>query len=85
MLFSQEEVWELDRQEIAKEARQAGRQEGRREGRKEGRQEGRKEGIDLIGELMRKLEPLGRISELIAATADSTKLSALAQEFGLKS
>lgn len=77
MLFSQEEVWELDRQEIAKEARQAGRQEGR--------QEGRKEGIDLIGELMRKLEPLGRISELIAATSDSTKLSALAQEFGLKS
>lgn len=88
MLFSQEEVWELDRQEIAKEARQAGRQEGRREGRREGRQEGRqegrKEGIDLIGELMRKLEPLGRISELIAATSDSTKLSALAQEFGLK-
>ena len=73
MLFSQEEVWELDRQEIAKEARQ------------EGRQEGRKEGIDLLGELMRKLEPLGRISELIAATSDSTKLSALAQEFGLKS
>ena len=69
MLFSQEEIWELDRQEIAKEARQ----------------EGRREGIDLIGELMRRLEPLGRIGELIAATADSNKLSALAQEFGLKS
>ena len=77
MLFSQEEVWELDRQEIAREARQ--------EGHKEGRQEGRKEGIDLIGELMRRLEPMGRISELIAATADSAKLSALAKEFGLKS
>lgn len=63
----------MDRQEIAKEARQAGRQEGR------------KEGIDLLGELMRKLEPLGRINGLIAATADSAQLSALAQEFGLKS
>ena len=73
MLFSQEEIWELDRQEIAREARQ------------EGRQEGRKEGIDLIGELMRRLEPLGRIGELIAATTDSNKLSALAKEFGLKS
>lgn len=81
MLFSQEEVWELDRQEIAREARQ----EGHKEGHKEGRQEGRKEGIDLIGELMRRLEPMGRISELIAATADSAKLSALAKEFGLKS
>ena len=28
MLFSQEEVWELDRQEIAREARQEGQQEG---------------------------------------------------------
>ena len=68
MLFNQEEVWELDRREIADEARQ----------------EGRREGIDLIGELMRRLEPLGRIGELIAATTDSNKLSALAQEFGLK-
>lgn len=68
MLFSQEEVWELDR----------------RDAWQEGRQEGRKEGIDLIGELMRQLEPLGRIGELIAATADNAKLSALAQEFWLK-
>ena len=64
MLFSQEQVWELDRREIADEARQ--------------------EGINLIGELMRRLEPLGRISELIAATSDTAKLSALAQEFGLE-
>ena len=85
MLFSQEEVWELDRQEIAREARQEGHKEGHKEGRQEGRKEGRKEGIDLIGELMRRLEPMGRISELIAATADSAKLSALAKEFGLKS
>lgn len=64
MLFSQEQVWELDRREIADEARQ--------------------EGIDLMGELMRRLEPLGRIGELIAATSDMTKLSVLAQEFGLE-
>lgn len=37
MLFSQEKIWALDRQEIAKEAWQEGRQEG----------------IDLLGELMR--------------------------------
>lgn len=59
MLFSQEQVWELDRRDA------------------------RQEGINLIGELMRRLEPLGRISELIAATSDTAKLSALAQEFGL--
>ena len=59
MLFSQEQVWELDRRDA------------------------RQEGINLIGELMRQLEPLGRISELIAATSDTAKLSALAQEFGL--
>ena len=64
MLFSQEQVWELDRREIADEARQ--------------------EGIDLIGELMRRLEPLGRIGDLIAATTDKAKLSALAQEFSLE-
>jgi len=96
MLFSQEEVWEMERRNIERIARQEGRQEGRREGRQEGRQEGRREGrqegrregqqegISLIGELMRRLEPLGRISEVIAATADKTKLSALMQEFGLE-
>ena len=36
MLFSQEQVWELDRQEIAREAWQGGRQEGRREGEVKG-------------------------------------------------
>ncbi len=60
MLFSQEQVWELDRRDA------------------------RQEGINLIGELMRRLEPLGRISELIAATSDTTKLSELAHEFGLE-
>ena len=64
MLFSQEEVWELDRQEIARVASE-------------------KRDI-LYGELLKNLEPLGRIGELIAATKDNSKLSALAQEFGLK-
>ena len=72
MLFSQEEIWELDRQEIAEKARW------------EGRREGRQEGIDLIGELMKRLEPLGRIGELITATSDIAKLSVLAHEFGLE-
>lgn len=69
MLFSQEEIWELDRQEIARTAME----------------EGEKQRDTLYGELLRKLEPLGRIGELIAATSDKTKLSSLAQEFGLKS
>ena len=56
LLFSQEEVWEMTRREIARDAREdglqkgiqegrlAGHREGRREGRLEGRQEGRREG-----------------------------------------
>jgi len=76
LLYNQEEVWELDRQEIAREARQ--------QGRNEGRMEGRNEGISLIGELMKRLEPLGRINELIPATTDKVKLTALMQEFGLE-
>ena len=64
MLFSQEEVWELDRREIAREASE------KRD--------------TLYGELLKILEPMGRIGDLIAATADKTKLSALAHEFGLE-
>ena len=76
MLFSQEEVWELDRREIAREARQEGRQEG------EARGESKRDA--LYGELLKILEPLGRIGDLIAATTDKAKLSALAHEFDLK-
>lgn len=35
--------------------------------RQRARQEGHKKGIDLLGELIQKLKPLGRINELIAA------------------
>ncbi len=72
MLFSQEEVWEMTRKEIAREAKQ------------EGRQEGRQEVTALYSELQRRLDPLGRVGELLAAIADTNKLAALAQEFGLK-
>ena len=56
LLFSQEEVWEMTRREIARDARedglqkgiQEGRLVGRREGRREGRLEGRQEGR-LVG------------------------------------
>ena len=64
MLFSQEEVWELDRREIAREVSE------KRD--------------TLYGELLKILEPMGRIGDLIAATADTAKLSALAHEFGLE-
>ncbi len=72
MLFSQEEVWEMTRKEIAREAKQ------------EGRQEGRQEVTALYSELQRRLDPLGRVGELLAAISDTNKLAALAQEFGLK-
>lgn len=76
MLFSQEQVWELDR----RDAWQEGRQEG--EARGEARGESKRDA--LYGELLKILEPLGRIGDLIAATADKAKLSALAHEFGLE-
>lgn len=68
MLFSQEEVWEMTKKEIAREAKQEGRQEV----------------TALYSELQRRLDPLGRVGELLAAIADAGKLAALAQEFGLK-
>ena len=68
MLFSQEEVWEMTKKEIAREAKQEGRQEV----------------TALYSELQRRLDPLGRVGELLSAIADTSKLAALAQEFGLK-
>ena len=68
MLFSQEEVWEMSRREIARNAEQKGA-----------------EGRDaLYGELLKRLEPLGRAGDLLAAITDKAKLVSLAQEFGLK-
>ncbi len=76
MLFSQEEVWEMSAREIARNAKQEGRQEGRLEGA---------ESRDtLYCELLRRLEPLGRAGDLLAAIADKAKLMSLAKEFGLK-
>lgn len=68
MLFSQEEVWEMTKKEIARDAKQEGRQEV----------------TALYSELQRRLDPLGRVGELLAAIADANKLAALAQEFDLK-
>lgn len=80
MLFSQEEVWEMTKREIARDAKKEGRQEGRQEGRREGAE--RRD--TLYRELMRRLEPLGRSSDLFAAIADTAKLYDLAREFGLQ-
>ena len=83
LLFNQEEVWNLERQAIARDARLEGRREGRLEGRQEGRLEGHQEGINFYNELIKRLAAVGRIGELTAAATDSSKLSALAKEFGL--
>jgi len=79
LLFNQEEIWNLEKQAIARDARREGRQEGRREGRREGHQEG----IEFYNELIKRLAALGRIGELTAAATDSARLPALAKEFGL--
>ena len=80
MLFSQEEVWEMTKRELEKDARRKGRQEGLQEGRQEGHQER----DALYTELLKKLEPLGRGNELLAAIMDRAKLFDLAHEFGLQ-
>lgn len=80
MLFSQEEVWEMTRRELEKDARRKGLQEGRQEGLQEGHQER----DALYTELLKKLEPLGRGNELLAAIMDRAKLFDLAHEFGLQ-
>lgn len=71
MLFSQEGVWEMTKKEIARDAK------------RQGHQEGRQEASEFYSELVKHLVPLGRINDLIAATADNVKLAALAREFGL--
>ena len=72
MLFSQEEVWEMTKRELKRDAQ------------REGREEGAEMRTALLGELMKKLAPLGRIDDLIAATSDKAKLAVLASEFGLQ-
>lgn len=72
LLYNQDEIWEM------------GLRDARQEGREEGREEGHEEVFDLFGELRKRLEPLGRISDFLAATTDRAKLSVLAQEFGLQ-
>ena len=72
LLFSQEEIWEM------------GLCEARRESRQEGRREGRRETTALYGELKRRLDPLGRVGELLAAISDEEKLAELVREFGLE-
>lgn len=88
MLFSQEEVWEMERQHIAMESEKRGEARGEARGMAQGIAQGMAQGESkrdtLYGELLKILEPLGRVSDLIAATADKAKLSALAQEFGLE-
>lgn len=72
MLFSQEEVWEMTKRELEKDAR------------RKGLQEGHQERDALYTELLKKLEPLGRGNELLAAIMDRAKLFDLAHEFGLQ-
>ena len=64
MLFSQEEVWEMTKREVAKDAAN--------------------DRDNLYAEFLKRLIPMGRINDLLAASTDKSKLAALAQEFGLK-
>ena len=54
-LFDQEKIWEIEKHQIAQDAKQQGLEEGRQEGRQEGRREGRQEGqAALIKTLLKK-------------------------------
>ena len=76
MLFSQEEVWEMTKKEIARDAERRGEQRGE--------QRGENKRDNLYAELLKRLVPLGRINDLIAAATDKAKLTSLAHEFGLE-
>ena len=56
----------------------------KREIAREAKQEGAESRDALYGELLRRLEPLGRAGDLLAAIVDKAKLASLAQEFGLE-
>lgn len=60
------------------------REESRAEGVAEGLQKGANKRDRLYSELIRRLSPLGRIDDILAATSDKSKLAALAEEFGLE-
>lgn len=55
----------------------------RREASEKGYQKACQERDRLYGELLKQLVPLGRVDDILNATSDSSKLSALAEEFGL--
>lgn len=56
----------------------------RREAYREGCLKGCQERDQLYSELLKQIIPLGRIDELIDASSDNSKLTALAKEFEIK-
>ena len=55
-----------------------------RDAKQEGEQRGESKRDNLYAELLKRLVPLGRINDLIAAATDKAKLTSLAHEFGLE-
>lgn len=71
MLFRKEEVWNVTKKEIARDAKQRYIQKGA-----DSRD-------NLYDKLQKHLVLLGHINDLLAAFSDKTKPVALAHEFGL--
>lgn len=55
-----------------------------RRGEQRGKQKGKEDRDHLYSELIRRLVPLGRIDDVLAAASYKSKLSDLAKVFGLK-
>ena len=68
MLFSQEEIWEMERRRIAKESKKQGKEESTK----------------FYKEFMKKMRALNRVDEMFDAMDDTAKLEALAKELGIE-
>ena len=84
MLFSQEEIWEMERKRIANESEKKGMQKGIQEGRQKGIQEGEQRSAKFYKEFMQKMRVLNRVDEMFDAMDDTTKLEALAKQLGIE-
>lgn len=86
-LFDYDTIQEIHDFNIAREAEMRGEQRGEQRGKQIGEQRGKQIGAEnrdrLYNELIKCLLPLGRVEDVLAATSDKSKLSALAKEFGL--
>lgn len=79
-LFDYDTIQEIHDFNVARDAEKRGEQRGEQRGK----QKGEEDRDRLYSELIKRLVPLGRIDDVLAATSDKSKLSDLAKEFGFQ-